>query len=65
MRIRPATLDDAESIARNHQAAWQEGYRGIIADELLDGLDLDARIERWVRTITANDPGEESPRRRG
>jgi ribosomal protein S18 acetylase RimI-like enzyme len=58
MRIRAATLDDAEAIARNHQAAWQVGYRGIIADDLLDGLDLGARIERWRTTIEANDPGD-------
>jgi len=55
VRIRPARPDDAQAVARNHQAAWQDGYRGIIADDLLDGLDLAARIERWQRQIVTAD----------
>jgi GNAT superfamily N-acetyltransferase len=37
--IRAATLADVESIAQVHVAAWQAAYRGIIADDHLDGLD--------------------------
>jgi GNAT superfamily N-acetyltransferase len=55
--IRKAAFGDVEAIARNHQAAWQVGYRGLIADDLLDGLDLDARIERWRKTVTADADG--------
>ncbi len=51
MEIRAPRPEDAETIARNHQRAWQVGYRGLIADELLDGLDLQDRIERWHRAI--------------
>jgi GNAT superfamily N-acetyltransferase len=58
MEIRPAALDDVEAIARNHVAAWQSGYRGLIADEVLDGLDVGERVDRWRGTILRDAPGE-------
>jgi ribosomal protein S18 acetylase RimI-like enzyme len=39
LQIRNATLDDAESIARIHVAAWRTTYRGLIPDEFLAKLD--------------------------
>ena len=51
MEIRAPRPEDAEAIARNHQRAWQVGYRGLIADDLLDGLDLRHRIDRWHRAL--------------
>ncbi|HET9543110.1 MAG TPA: hypothetical protein VFP02_08520 [Acidimicrobiales bacterium] len=57
MLTRKAEPSDVEAIARNHQAAWQVGYRGLIADDLLDGLDLDARIEHWRKAVTAGADG--------
>lgn len=53
--MRRAEPGDVETIARNHQAAWQAGYRGLIADDLLAALDLDARIDRWRRQVGASD----------
>ena len=58
MRIRPAVLDDVEAIARNHVASWQAGYRGLIADEVLDALDVGQRVERWRNTVLRDAPGE-------
>ncbi|HEY5887676.1 MAG TPA: GNAT family N-acetyltransferase [Acidimicrobiales bacterium] len=51
MPIRAPGPEDAEAIAGNHHRGWQIGYRGLIADELLDGLDLDERIERWRSAV--------------
>jgi nitrite reductase/ring-hydroxylating ferredoxin subunit/ribosomal protein S18 acetylase RimI-like enzyme len=45
-RIRPATVADADAIARLHFTAWQVGYRGILPDELLDGLELGPWTDR-------------------
>lgn len=44
--VRSATVTDAEAIARLHVASWQAAYRGLLADELLDSLDLADWTER-------------------
>jgi GNAT superfamily N-acetyltransferase len=49
--VRPATVDDAEQIARVHTASWQVGYRGLLPQAYLDGLDVVARTEMWARII--------------
>jgi GNAT superfamily N-acetyltransferase len=53
--VRAATVDDAAAIADVHVAAWRAAYRGILLDETLDALDVDARAARW-RDILRN-PG--------
>jgi GNAT superfamily N-acetyltransferase len=47
MRVRPATTNDAEAIARVHVLAWQQGYAGLIPDEVLAGLSVLERTVRW------------------
>lgn len=51
VKIRPATADDAKSIATVHIASWREAYAGIVPSEVLAGLDVDQRTEQWRRTI--------------
>jgi GNAT superfamily N-acetyltransferase len=41
--IRTAVPGDAEEIARAHVASWRASYRGILPDEVLDGLDVGQR----------------------
>lgn len=50
--IRPAAPADAGPIAVVHVASWREAYRGIVPDEYLDGLDADARADRWHDILT-------------
>ena len=38
MEIRLATPDDALVVAGVHVWSWQVGYRGLLDDDLLDGL---------------------------
>lgn len=38
--VRRATAADADAIARVHVTAWQVGYRGLVDDAYLDGLDI-------------------------
>ncbi len=45
--VRPAVVADADAIGRVHVSAWQVAYRGLMPDELLDGLDAAARAEMW------------------
>jgi ribosomal protein S18 acetylase RimI-like enzyme len=37
--VRRAEVSDAERIAEIQAAAWNSAYRGIMADDVLDGLD--------------------------
>lgn len=45
--IRPPRPEDAEALGVLHVRIWQHAYRGLLHDELLDGLEVDARVRRW------------------
>lgn len=51
--IRPASAGDEHGIALAHVGAWQAGYRGIVADALLDGLSVADRAAWWGGVIRA------------
>lgn len=55
MLLRRAVPDDALPIARVHVRSWQDGYRGLLPDEYLDGLQPEDRARRY--TLDADDPG--------
>ena len=58
VKIRPATPEDAESIAQVHIASWREAYAGIVSSEVLAGLDVEQRTEQWRRVIDDAARGE-------
>jgi GNAT superfamily N-acetyltransferase len=45
--VRSATIDDAASIAFVHVNSWKTTYTGIVADEVLNYLDVPSRTENW------------------
>jgi ribosomal protein S18 acetylase RimI-like enzyme len=47
MRFRQADATDADAIAALHVASWRETYNGILPDEVLDGLSVEARSAMW------------------
>ena len=47
MQIRLATEHDLPEVAAIHVASWQAAYRGLLADDLLDGLSVEGRIPAW------------------
>jgi GNAT superfamily N-acetyltransferase len=49
--VRTAAPDDAEGIARVHTTTWQTAYRGVVPDEVLDGLDPVRRAAFWRRAL--------------
>ena len=51
MRVRAAVTADATGIARVHVASWQAAYRGLMPQDVLDGLSIADRAERWVGII--------------
>ena len=52
INIRTATPADAEQIAFVHIDSWRTTYRGIITDEYLDKLNLQARTNYWSNELT-------------
>ncbi|MFL5798059.1 MAG: GNAT family N-acetyltransferase [Actinomycetota bacterium] len=55
LSIRPANPSDAEAVAAVHVHGWQWGYRGLIPDGILDGLDVSERADRWRTIMTSED----------
>jgi GNAT superfamily N-acetyltransferase len=51
--IRKATTADALGIARVHVRSWRESYGHVFSAFLLDGLNVQARAERWRRIIAS------------
>ena len=45
--VRTARTEDAEALATTHVRAWQVGYRGMMPQDYLDGIDLDERVAQW------------------
>ena len=52
MDYRAATSADAAAIARLHADSWRVAYRGIYADEYLDGPVFDDRLAVWTERMT-------------
>lgn len=51
--IRPARHADAARLAEIHLAAWREGCRDILPDELLLGVSVDRRTREWTQWLAA------------
>lgn len=47
LKVREATGNDAARMAAVHVRSWQSAYRGILPDELLDGLSVAERASSW------------------
>ena len=52
--IRLATPADAAAIARVQVEGWQSTYRGIVADEVLDGMTVETRTPAWLENLQAS-----------
>ena len=54
--VRRATVADAAAVARTHVASWQVGYAGLLPDELLSGLSVEARTSTWTNQLDGTSP---------
>jgi ribosomal protein S18 acetylase RimI-like enzyme len=45
---------DARAIAEVHVRSWRAGYRGLMPDEVLDGLSVEDREEMWRQSAAAD-----------
>ncbi len=55
-QVRAAGPDDAQGIAAVHVATWRDAYAGLLPDEVLAGLEVGERAERWRSRLA--EPGE-------
>ncbi len=59
-RIRQATSDDADAIARVQVGTWQDAYRGIVPQEFLDSINVSEWAERRFRELANSRAGTAS-----
>lgn len=55
VRVRRAVESDARGIALVHVRSWRVAYRGILPDEVLDGLSVDQRERGWRDRLAERD----------
>lgn len=56
--VRTAAINDARGVAIVHVTSWQASYRGLMPDDVLDGLSVEQREGGWREIIAATDtPG--------
>lgn len=53
--VRRAEERDLPGVASVHTVGWQVAYRGIVPDEVLDGLDVGQRL-KGLRTFLESNP---------
>ncbi|MDQ2680955.1 MAG: GNAT family N-acetyltransferase [Candidatus Eremiobacteraeota bacterium] len=53
--VRIADLSDADSIARVHVASWEDAYRGIVPDAVIDARTVDVRRAQWIENLSKGD----------
>jgi ribosomal protein S18 acetylase RimI-like enzyme len=56
VRIRGATIDDAEDIAALHTDSWRRNYRGAYPDTFLDSEVFDDRRDVWTTRLARPEP---------
>ena len=54
--VRPLRAEDIEGVVDVHMGGWLTAYRGIIADEILDGLDRTAWLRRYRDQAAGDGP---------
>jgi ribosomal protein S18 acetylase RimI-like enzyme len=51
IELREATQADAAALGALHVASWLEAYSGILPDEMLAGLSIEARAAMWSEIL--------------
>ena len=55
VEVRRAVPDDAGPVAVVHVRTWQVAYRGLMPDEVLDGLSVEQREEMWRQALSGEE----------
>lgn len=51
MKVREASIEDAEGIAMVHVNSWKSTYQGIISESYLSSLSVENRTKSWKWTF--------------
>lgn len=49
--IRPAVPEDAPGIAKVHVLSWQQAYKGLLPQNMLDDLSIENRTQQWAHWL--------------
>jgi len=60
MLLRSATVADAHGLAVVHVRSWQAAYRGLIPQDVLDGLSIAEREANWARIVAETPRGSQT-----
>lgn len=60
MLLRGATVADAHGLAVVHVRSWQAAYRGLMPQEVLDGLSIAEREANWARIVAETPRGSQT-----
>lgn len=52
-RVRDGRADDARPIAEVHVDGWRWGYRGLVPDDVLNGLSVDEFARLWAERLAS------------
>jgi GNAT superfamily N-acetyltransferase len=55
-RVRRARVEDAGAIAQVHIQSWKETYPGIIPQDIIDAMALDAKTKDWSVNLLEGPP---------
>jgi GNAT superfamily N-acetyltransferase len=58
LAVRPAQPGDADAIASIHVAGYEDAYRGLMPDRVIDSRSIDLRRRIWRERLAANPPGQ-------
>ena len=50
--VRRAEPQDAPAVARVHVASWRQAYGGLLPQEYLDSLSVEARTMTWAKAFS-------------
>jgi L-amino acid N-acyltransferase YncA len=56
--VRPATAEDVPAIARIHVAGYEEAYRGLVPDAVIDSRPVSLRERVWTQRLSEDRPRE-------
>lgn len=55
LQVRHPVVGDERALAQAHVRAWKAAYKGLMPDELLNGLSVEERAQGWRARIEGGD----------
>ena len=52
--LRLATQEDTDAMAHVHATSWQETYRGLLEDSVINNFNVENRKKMWAKFLNSN-----------